>query len=45
MKGKLDFKLNKGLKVKNFIIPYDLQLQNLKNKVSTLQLEKIRNLN
>ena len=33
MKGKLNFKLNKTLKVKNFIIPYDPQLPNLKNKI------------
>ena len=33
MKGKLDFKLNKTLKVRNFIIRYDPQLPNLKNKV------------
>ncbi len=33
MKGKLDFKLNKTLKVRNFILPYDPKLPNLKNKV------------
>ncbi len=33
MKGKLDFRLNKTLKVKNFTIPYDPQLPNPKNKV------------
>ncbi len=33
MKGKLDFKLNKTLKVRNFILPYDPRLPNLKNKV------------
>jgi len=33
MKGKLDFRLNKTLKIKNSIIPYDPQLPNLKNRV------------
>ena len=33
MKGKLDFKLNKTLKVRNFILPYDPRLPNLENKV------------
>ncbi len=33
MKGKLSFKLNKTLKIKNFIIPYVPQLPSLINRV------------
>lgn len=40
MKGKLNFKLNKALKVKNFIIPYDPQLPNLKNKIFDSTMRK-----